>query len=182
MTGNNMKYIHKFTTLTLCAVLLLSGCNTDKAVTTSADTAAVTEEVARTEATTTAASTTTTSATTTAAPEPEKPYGIIPKEAEGVFEITAEPLLDVKAIIDLDENNSFFTLNNGCLFSRDMTKLCYVPYFTSTLNNYIIRIGNSADYSYNVPESVIYIAPYAICREGNWLSGIFVPSGVSDDA
>ena len=64
MTGNNMKYIHKFTTLTLCAVLLLSGCNTDKAVTTTTDTSTVTEEVTTTEATT-AASTTTTSATTT---------------------------------------------------------------------------------------------------------------------
>ena len=83
--------------LALSAALLLSGCNTDKAVTTTSDTTAVTEEVTTTEATTTAASTTTTS-TTTAAPEPEKTYGIIPKEAEGVFEITAEPMLDVKAI------------------------------------------------------------------------------------
>ncbi|MBO6230883.1 MAG: lipoprotein, partial [Ruminiclostridium sp.] len=78
--------------LALSAALLLSGCNTDKAVTTTSDTTAVTEEVTTTEATTTAASTTTTS-TTTAAPEPEKTYGIIPKEAEGVFEITAEPML-----------------------------------------------------------------------------------------
>ena len=85
--------------LTLCTVLLLSGCNTEKAVTTSADATAVTEEVTTTEATTTiTTATTTTSATTTAAPEPEKTYGIIPKEAEGVFEITAEPMLDVKAI------------------------------------------------------------------------------------
>ena len=50
----------------LSAALLLSGCDTDKAVTTTAaDTEAVTEEVTTTEATTTAASTTTTSATTT---------------------------------------------------------------------------------------------------------------------
>ena len=84
-------------------------------------------------------------------------------------------------IIDLDENNSFFTIDNGCLFSRDMTKLCYVPYFTSEINNYIIAIGNAAEYYYRVPESVTYIAPYAICDEGGWLSGIFVQSGVSDE-
>ncbi|MBR1833164.1 MAG: hypothetical protein IJ784_12160 [Ruminiclostridium sp.] len=84
-------------------------------------------------------------------------------------------------IIDLDENNSFFTIDNGCLFSRDMTKLCYVPYFMSEINDYIIAIGNAAEYWYSVPESVTYIAPYAICREGSWLSGIFVPSGVSDE-
>ncbi len=34
---------------------------------------------------------------------------------------------------------------------------------------------------YRVPESVTYIAPYAICDEGGWLSGIFVQSGVSDE-
>ena len=56
-----MKNIHTFIIATLCAALLLSGCNTDK----SAVTTAVTEEVTTTEATTTAASTTTTSATTT---------------------------------------------------------------------------------------------------------------------
>ncbi len=70
-----MKHIHKFTALTLCAALLLSGCNTDK----SAVTTAVTEEVTTTttaettfaENTTASASTTTASATTTAAESPE---------------------------------------------------------------------------------------------------------------
>lgn len=63
-----MKNIHTFIIATLCAALLLSGCNTDK----SAVTTAVTEEATTTmtaETTTTAASTT----TTTAKSEPELP-------------------------------------------------------------------------------------------------------------
>ncbi len=86
-----MKY-RKISLIALSAALLLSGCNTDKAVTTTADTAAVTEEVT-TEATTTAASTTTTS-TTTAAPEPEKTYGIIDEKRlalYGVLDRIGEP-------------------------------------------------------------------------------------------
>ncbi|MBO6303250.1 MAG: hypothetical protein J6N15_12525, partial [Ruminiclostridium sp.] len=89
-----MRYRKLFAAV-MTAVMVLAGCNTD----THAETSPVTEEVTTTEATTTTTTaTTTTSATTTAAPEPEKTYGIIPKEAEGVFEIAAEPMLDVKAI------------------------------------------------------------------------------------
>ena len=71
-----MKNIHTFIIATLCAALLLSGCNTDK----SAETSPVTEEVTTTTTTavTTAAASTTTSevattTTTTAKSEPELP-------------------------------------------------------------------------------------------------------------
>ena len=70
-----MKKTNTITALTLYAVLLLSGCNTDKP----AETSAVTEEVATTttvesttaKSTTTSASTSTVSATTTAGDSPE---------------------------------------------------------------------------------------------------------------
>ena len=53
--------------LALSAALLLSGCNTDKAVTTTSDATAVTEEVTTTADVTTTAATTTAEVTTTAA-------------------------------------------------------------------------------------------------------------------
>ena len=104
-----MKY-RKISLIALSAALLLSGCNTDKAVTTTSDTAAVTEEVTMTEAMTTAAATTTSTTTTTEAPQT---YEVAPKyeklsdAAETVseydFDSDIKPLLDKYGITYSDE-------------------------------------------------------------------------------
>ena len=98
----------------LSAALLLSGCNTDKAVTTTAGTSTVTEEVTTTTTaevtTTTAAATTTSTTTTTEAP---RTYEVTPKyeklsdAAETVseydFDSDIKPLLDKYGITYSDE-------------------------------------------------------------------------------
>ena len=102
-----MKHIHKFTAITLCATLLLSGCNTDKAVTTTADIAAVTEEVtaATTEATTVTSTTTTTEAPRTyeVTPKYEKLSDAAETVSEYDFDSDIKPLLDKYGITYSDE-------------------------------------------------------------------------------
>jgi hypothetical protein len=79
-----MKHIHKFTALTLCAAMLLSGCNTgtpavtstvaEEVTTTAAVTAEVTTTAAVTAEVTTTTSVTTTAQTSTAKTETAKKY------------------------------------------------------------------------------------------------------------
>ena len=74
----------------LSAALLLSGCNTDKAVTTTSDTSAVTEEV--TTATTTEVTTTTTIAPVTTAVSVTESLSAPEKDITGYTEIQHDPI------------------------------------------------------------------------------------------
>ena len=108
-----MKY-KNIALIALSAALLLSGCNTDKAVTTT-DTSAVTEEVTTTEATTTAAPVTTVISETVSEKPPklpeEKPFEVQELEISHV-----EPAPDVGSETNryvIADEKAYYMLNKG---------------------------------------------------------------------
>ena len=85
--------------------------------------------------------------------------------------------------IELDPDNTFFTLKDGCLFSLDMTVLYAAPYDAEDPYPYDEPIAPVTVKIYTVPESVTYIAPHAFYKgsSARTLDVIYAGDKITDE-
>lgn len=85
--------------------------------------------------------------------------------------------------IELDPDNTFFTLKDGCLFSIDMTVLYAAPYDAEDPYPYDEPTAPVTAKIYTVPESVTYIAPHAFYKKGSarTLDVIYAGEKITDE-
>ena len=85
--------------------------------------------------------------------------------------------------IELDPDNTFFALKDGCLFSLDMTVMYVAPYDAEDPYPYDEPIAPVTVKIYTVPESVTYIAPHAFYKgsSARTLDVIYAGDKITDE-